>query len=272
MIQIAGTPYYVDGAKSVEDEALRALNEAQMRPITDFVRIVAERSDDALRGDAAAGRCAMEALSGWASAGAMTGASTSRQGDTERLLDLAAISLAHVKARAHATPAQERSSAAWIAKLASMTATAFDDPARGRNNLHAWWSFGQMAAAAATRDMATWSRGRQGLREALSRVGPDGTLPMESARGEKAGAYHDYALQPLAAASALASWANDPLDEGEHAALMRLARHVSALAIPRTAQAWRPYLDGFSAGPRHFSPRLGGDTALMARRPPKVGG
>jgi hypothetical protein len=67
----------------------------------------------------------------------------------------------------------------------------------GTNNHYYWAGFAVMAAGIAADDRKLFDWGVSTYNEAMSRIQPDGTLPLEMARGQRALHYHVFALAPL---------------------------------------------------------------------------
>jgi poly(beta-D-mannuronate) lyase len=66
-----------------------------------------------------------------------------------------------------------------------------------KNNHLYWKAFALAAAGAAIRQPALFDWAVAQYRFALTQISPDGTLPLEMARGGKALHYHCFALKPL---------------------------------------------------------------------------
>ncbi|MFK8252511.1 alginate lyase family protein [Ancylobacter terrae] len=197
--------FYGDAQHSVVDPARRAAHDAAVAPYEAFVRQIAEGADAYRgRGDAAAGRCALDRLAGWARAGALTQALAPGQAQYERNWYLASLALAYLKLKPLATSDDRAVVEGWLSAIAARTAAFVDGRARPGNNLLYWAGLALAASALATGDAGLEARADAILAEGLAAIRPDGTLPAEMARGGKALAYHAFAAEPLVALATIA--------------------------------------------------------------------
>jgi poly(beta-D-mannuronate) lyase len=196
---VFGVSYYTDAHHSVADPQKRARNVAQLQPVRDYLRGVTELVDAAVRGDRAAGRCAWVWFHTWSEASALDG-KVNNQGAYEREWTLGGLALAYLKLRDTGIDdpaARPGVVIAWLAKLARIVEPPYDGPRASRNN-HAYWTGLAVAASGiAANDRALFDWGVAKYRVGADEIAPDGTLPLEMARGERALHYHFYALTPL---------------------------------------------------------------------------
>ncbi len=116
---------------------------------------------------------------------------------------------------------------AWFTRLAEHTVREWSDlPLRKINNHSYWaaWSVMAVAVIDDRRDLFDWSVGQ--FRIAANQVDDQGYLANEMRRSQRALAYHNYALPPLAMIAAFAEANQVDLRGENHGALQRLAERV----------------------------------------------
>jgi len=288
---VEGVSYYTDAQHSVADPTKRAQNVAQLKPIRDYLATVTRLVDAAVVGDDAAGTCAWTWFHAWAQANALDG-TVNRQGAYEREWTLGGLALSFLKLRDSgvADPAGSPGVvASWLAAVARRVEPAYEGPKANANN-HAYWTGLAVAAAGvAADDRALFDWGVAKYKIGVDQITPDGTLPLEMARGERALHYHFYALTPLVMLAELGRANGVDLYGMDGGALHRLVRRlIPAVADPQSFAKPAGAVQDIAAGGRlsvdeiewiepyaaHFpSPAL---DALLARyRPltdPRLGG
>jgi poly(beta-D-mannuronate) lyase len=75
----------------------------------------------------------------------------------------------------------------------------------GRNNHLYWAGFAAMSAGIAVNDRSLFDWGVTTYKDGVDEIAPDGTLPLEMARGQRALHYHLFALAPLVTMAELAA-------------------------------------------------------------------
>ena len=155
-------------------------------------------------GSRSAAQCAMAQILTLVQDHALTGKMSSSQAYYVQGWVVGAIAIAYLKIRDLniQTPQQAESIGAWTHSVGEQTKNYYDShrrPGRGdAQNNHLYWAGVQLAAigvAANNRKdfdwaMATYDNG-------VNQIQPDGSLPLEMARGGRALHYHLYALAPL---------------------------------------------------------------------------
>jgi len=170
-----------------------------MAPLWAFVKYVsAEATSYEQSSDKQAAMCAVGALSGWASAGALQHLD-SRTARLNFGRNLAGIALAYKKVRGTATPDQKASIDSWLKGLGQMTTTVFDgdQTKTPMGNLRYWNGLGAAAVGDVVDDTKLFDWGMEALRIGLCQADADGALPLEMARGQKALDYQTYATSAL---------------------------------------------------------------------------
>lgn len=293
---IRGIGYYTDAASSKIDPALQAEGEALARPLNDYARHVTDMSDRYLdKGDVDAARCTLTWLAAWAGDGAMLGRmlrENNDQPDYLRQWTHAAVAMAYLKTSALATPEQRAAIEPWLKTLSQKNLAYWDNLKHKRNNHYYWTGVGIMATALATHDDALRAVAQGIYRKGIDDIAPDGTLPMEMARGQRALHYHDYATAPLVMMAELARLDGQDWYGWRDHAIERLAERVAAgyqdpswfaqrsgvaqeAAEPKGSSGWVEFYRLRSPHPELFAamhdagpfrdPRLGGNLTLMAR-------
>jgi poly(beta-D-mannuronate) lyase len=227
---VFGVSYYTDAHHSVADPAKRARNVAQLQPIRDYLRGVTESVDGSVRGDRAAAACSWVWFHAWADASALDG-KVNNQGAYEREWTLGGLALAFLKLRDTGVPdptGRPGVVTAWLAKLGRIVEPPYDGPRASRNN-HAYWTGLAVAASGvAANDRALFDWGVAKYRVGADEIAPDGTLPLEMARSERALHYHFYALTPLVMLAELGRANGLDLYAADDGALHRLVKRCLA--------------------------------------------
>ncbi len=202
--------FYAPGtASTVVDSAAMERYRAATQAINRFERGLADLGDahqaDASRkvgaGNPAIAACALDWLAGWAAGQAMLG-KVSQQGGYVRKWSLGTVATAYLRIRdaAGLSPEKKHAVENWIGVWARTvhadytTGTGRDS----RNNNHAYWaalSVGLAAVVGNNQTLFAWAM--DGYRKAAGKIGADGILPLELARGPKALHYHLFSLQAL---------------------------------------------------------------------------
>ncbi|MNV51318.1 Alginate lyase precursor [compost metagenome] len=177
--------------------------------------------------------CAMDWLSSWAEADALLSSDYNHTGKSMRKWALGSLAGAYLQLKFSesqplaAYPQQVRVIESWFGKLADQTVQDWSDLPLNKINNHSYWSaWSVMAAAVALdrRDLFDWSV--EQFRVAAGQVDEDGFLPNEIKRQQRALAYHNYALPPLAMIASFAQANAVDLRKENREALRRLAERV----------------------------------------------
>ena len=202
---IDASSFYIDDKHSVIDPKLYAkYNAAQelYRGVTEQAIEAAERFR--ATGSQAAAECVLKIVVAQSEADAMTGNMSSNQANYVQNWTLGALAATWLKVRA-ANPGSEQDrtkATAWRVRVGRQVQTYFTARHQkatndGTNNHYYWAGYAAMTAAIAGDDRRLFDWGVSTYMEAVSRVQPDGTLPLEMARGARALHYHVFALAPL---------------------------------------------------------------------------
>jgi poly(beta-D-mannuronate) lyase len=280
--------FYVDSASSVADKAIIARNRTALATLDHTLNAVLAMEDKGLAGDKESAVCAGHWLAVWGQGGAMLGLMSSQQATMERKLRTAGMAVGYLKIRQVIDPAERATIDTWMNDLADHVVADQGWPAR-RNNLVYWSGFAAGAVGTATGAVRHLDYSRRVYEAGITDIRPDGTLPMELARRQKALDYTNYALAPLVMAAELAALRGEDWYGHQDGAIHRLVARVlaglhdpkgfAALAgepsvdVPRGGLlGWLAFyrrrfpdrVDGAPAGPFHYS-WLGGDLTLTAK-------
>ncbi|MDR3003479.1 MAG: alginate lyase family protein, partial [Acidovorax sp.] len=223
--------FYTDKASSIVEPALLRQSQQAVAGLNSFAGQVVHWSDDYLRsGEPQAAACALQWLAAWARDGAMLGQMirvNNNQSYYTRQWMLDALALAYLKVREQADAAQTVVIEPWLEQLALANLAYWENPQHRRNNLYYWGGLGVLATGLVTGNETLWRAGRGIYLSGVEEIQPDGSLPFEMTRGQRALHYHGYALAPLVLMAELARLHGEDWYGENHHAIDRLARRVA---------------------------------------------
>jgi poly(beta-D-mannuronate) lyase len=166
--------------------------------------IVKAADDYRTTGSRNAAQCAITQILTLAQEHSLAGKMSSNQAYYVQGWVVGAIAIAYLKTRdtGIATAGQTQTIAKWMQSVGDQTIAYYDGHKRSGNgdsqNNHLYWAGVELAGIGVAADnrkdfdwaMATYDNG-------VNQIQPDGTLPLEMARGGRALHYHLYALAPL---------------------------------------------------------------------------
>ncbi|OON64676.1 alginate lyase [Massilia sp. KIM] len=270
--------YYTDDRSSIVDPVLKARNEAAVKPVNDYLDVVARAANRfQVGGGQEDARCALAWLQAWARQDALLGRMSSNQSYYTRKWTLGGLALNYARVQAAAPAAQRAAIEAWFKRLADAT-MAHADAGKGiRNNHYYWEGLAVTAVGAVTRDARYTDWGRKVFEHAMGQIQPDGSLPHEMARASKALHYHLYAAAPLVMMASILDRRDPALDRLVRFAVDGVAdptpfERMSGVAQERPARApgWiaiyerhadKP-LSAAPPPPNNWDARMGGDRNL----------
>jgi poly(beta-D-mannuronate) lyase len=153
-------------------------------------------------GSRAALHCAAEQTLSLAKENALGGRMSSTQAMYVQGWEAGAIAIAYLKVREDAGlgPADEKLIGSWLLRLGNATRAYYDGQrAKGdKGNNHLYWAGTELiAVGTAANDRSAFDWGIGTYDDGVKEIRPDGTLPREMSRGQRALHYHFYALAPL---------------------------------------------------------------------------
>jgi poly(beta-D-mannuronate) lyase len=145
--------------------------------------------------------CTLSWLKAWADDDALMG-NVNRMGESVRKWALSPIALSYIQIRDEPSlnARQKRAVESWIRRVATAVVNDFsrDTDLSSRRNNHLYWAaWGVASAAAALNDVSMFDWAMERARYGIAQIEPDGTLPLELARGPMAMNYHIFAAMPL---------------------------------------------------------------------------
>jgi poly(beta-D-mannuronate) lyase len=166
--------------------------------------IVAAADDYRNSGSRSAAQCAMTQTLTLAQDHALAGKMSSNQAYYVQGWVAGAIAIAYLKIRdaGLATPQQSEAIASWMQSVGEQTKQYYDAHKKaghgdGQNN-HLYWAGVELAAiGVVANDRKDFDWAMAAYDNGVDQIKPDGSLPLEMARGGRALHYHLYALAPL---------------------------------------------------------------------------
>jgi poly(beta-D-mannuronate) lyase len=193
-----------DPTHSIIDPVRQAAYNKSSNPVKAAGMAIVTAADNyRTTGSPQAAQCAMARIVAMAQDRSLSGKMSSSQAYYVQGWVVGAIAIAYLKVRetGDSTPQQTEMIANWLHSVGEQTRGYYDDHKKSggdKGNNHLYWAGVELAAigvAANNRNdfdwaMATYDNG-------VDQIRPDGTLPLEMARGTRALHYHLYALAPL---------------------------------------------------------------------------
>lgn len=167
-------------------------------------RVVAAADAYQSTGSREAATCALEHMDAAAKDAVFTGKMSSNQAYYVQGWVIGAVSIAYLKVRDSglANKSQKETILPWIEKVVSQSQSYYDahrqKSSGDAQNNHLYWAGVEVAAAGiATNNRQLFDWGMDTYHAGISQIQPDGSLPQEMRRGQRALHYHLYALAPL---------------------------------------------------------------------------
>jgi poly(beta-D-mannuronate) lyase len=191
--------FYSDSKSSVIDPAKWKAYTESSGPYKNLGQVIVDAAD-AWRssGSRDAAACVLRHMEAAARDGVFTGKMSSRQAYYVQGWVIGAIAIGWLKVRDSGleTPALRDLILPWIVSVTRQT-TDFYDSSHALNN-HLYWAGVEAAAAGvAANDRKLFDWALAAYRAGIAEIQPDGSMPLEMARGQRALHYHLYALSPL---------------------------------------------------------------------------
>ncbi len=155
-------------------------------------------------GSRQAAQCAASRIATMAQDKSLSGKMSSSQAYYVQGWVVGAVAIAYLKVRdaRDTTPHQDAMIASWLLSVGAQTKSYYDARRRpgqgdGQNN-HLYWAGVELAAiGVAANDRNDFDWAMRAYDNGVDQIRPDGTLPLEMARGQRALHYHLYAIAPL---------------------------------------------------------------------------
>lgn len=231
--------FYSDSKSSVIDPVKWKAYVESAGPVKNLGdQVVAAADAFRTSGSRAAAECAKTLLNTAAADGAFSGKMSSRQAYYVQGWVIGALGIAYLKIRDSGMVSQDETATwtRWMKAVAQQTMDFYgkemEKPGAQAQNNHLYWAGVEIAAvaiAANDRSMFQWAIST--YKNGIDQITPEGTLPLEMRRGQRALHYHLYAVSPLVY---LAEFGEDnglDLFAENHDALKRLVdRSIAGLA------------------------------------------
>ncbi len=166
--------------------------------------VVAAADDYRNTGSRSAAQCAMTQILTLAQEHALAGKMSSNQAYYVQGWVVGAIAIAYLKSREAglATPQQTQVIASWMQSVGEQTKEYYDAHKKAGHgdsqNNHLYWAGVELAAiGVVANDRKDFDWAMAAYDNGVGQIQPDGSLPLEMARGGRALHYHFYALAPL---------------------------------------------------------------------------
>ncbi len=197
--------FYSDSKSSVIDPEKWKAYVATSGPDKELGQRIVDAAD-AYRttGSREAAECAIHHMDSAAKDGVFTGKMSSNQAYYVQGWVIGAIAIAYLKVRGSGliAPEQANEILPWIVKVVQQTMDYYDTRRQkgtgDAENNHLYWAGVEISAvgiAANNRKLFDW--GMDAYRVGVGEIQPDGTLPLEMRRGQRALHYHLFAAAPL---------------------------------------------------------------------------
>ena len=202
---IVAFDYYSDAKHSKIDAvryaAYQAAGETYHETMADAIQAAEKFRSSGNRG---AAECVLQILKTEAGAQSMTGTMASNQSDYMQGWTIGGLAVSWLKVREAepGSPEDREKVIEWFSQVAQATQKYFTarhqkNNVDGTNNHYYWAGFAVMSVGIAADNRTMFDWGVHTYTEALSRIQPDGSLPLEMDRGQRALHYHAFALMPL---------------------------------------------------------------------------
>jgi len=196
---------YSDSKSSIIDPEKWKAYVASAGPIKTLGQQIVD-AVDAYRtiGSRSAAECALQHMQAAAKDRVLTGKMSSNQAYYVQGWVIGAIAISYLKVRDSilVSPDQKHDIPAWIVEVVQQTMNYYDSRRQKESgdsqNNHLYWAGVEVSAAgivANNRKLFDW--GMDTYREGVAKVEPDGSLPLEMKRGQRALHYHLFAVSPL---------------------------------------------------------------------------
>ncbi len=209
----AGSIYKDTPCKCEIDPDKKAKYEQEVKSVYNFAKSITSLSDlyvatPTERNEIA--QCVAQQIELWAYTDAMLGEHPAPVGYHKSAQVLGAVSLTYLKLQEAENvdyPSVNNNLGQWLRALSQQVIDYYENmagPNTSNNNHRYWDSYHIGTAAIVLNDTELFSWAMQGLEIGINQIQENGTLPLEIQRGDRAHAYHLYALQALTGLAELA--------------------------------------------------------------------
>ena len=197
--------FYSDAKSSIIDPEKWKAYVATSGPYKALGQRIVDAADDyRTTGSREAAECALKHMEAGAKDGVFTGKMSSNQAYYVQGWVIGAIAIAYLKIRDSGliTAEQAHEILPWIVNVVHQTMNYYDARRQkgtgDAENNHLYWAGVEISAAGiAANDRRLFDWGMETYHVGVAQIEPDGSLPLEMRRGQRALHYHLYALAPL---------------------------------------------------------------------------
>lgn len=197
--------FYSDSKSSIIDPEKWKAYVASSGPYKDLGRQIVDAADSyRATGSRDAAECAIQHMEGAAKDGVFTGTMSSNQAYYVQGWVIGAIAIAYLKVRGSGLVHrdQQHEILLWMMKVVQQTKNYYDTRRQRKTgdsiNNHLYWAAVEISAAgiaANNRPLFNW--GMDAYLAGVAEIQPNGSLPLEMKRGQRALHYHLFAAAPL---------------------------------------------------------------------------
>lgn len=225
---VEGVNWYADRQSSVVDDAKRKLHMAKLKPLHDFLGVVAKEVDaSATAGKAAPNlACATANLTNWAKSKALLAPPKWSPALAEQTIAVVGLNFIAIKLRG-ASIRLEPEIEVWIR---SATRVITDTYARNdvRQNLYVWSGVAAASSDLLLPDQRFRAYHTRVWQAAIAQIGQDGYVQSELARAGRSLVYHNFLRSALSALSLIRSKLGMPPNSADNGAMLRLSSVINA--------------------------------------------
>jgi poly(beta-D-mannuronate) lyase len=197
--------FYSDAKSSVIDPEKWKAYVATSGPYKALGQRIVDAADSyRTTGSREAAQCALQHMEAAAKDGVFTGKMSSNQAYYVQGWVIGAIAIAYLKVRGSGliTAEQAHEILPWIVNVVHQTMDYYDTRRQkgtgDAENNHLYWAGVEISAAGiAANDRKLFDWGMDAYKVGVAQIEPDGSLPLEMRRGQRALHYHLYAVAPL---------------------------------------------------------------------------
>jgi len=227
-----------DPTHSIIDPVRQAAYNASANPVKFAGQAIVKSADDfRTTGSRAAAACTMTRVLTMAREKSLTGHMSSSQAYYVQGWVAGAIAIAYLKVReaSNVTPEQATLIGNWLHSIGQQTRDYYDQHTKsGKGNNHLYWAGVQLAATGvAANNRSDYDWGLATYDNGVNQIQPDGSLPLEMARGARALHYHLYAIAPLVLLAEFGEANHQDFYAHNHSAIHRLIKFsIDGVADP----------------------------------------
>lgn len=260
--------FYTDKRGSIVDPNIEAANQRATRDLRNALIKIDQMSD---RKDPE--RCVASWLSSWSAQRVLTGPPANREAMYTIIDYAAAYGILYLKVYDQVPASRRAEIEPWLERLATVGMNTFRGTAPSEhNNLYYWSALAPAVVWLSTQKREFGDYAITVFNGISTQVSPEGFLPLELARGQRALTYHAYALEALVPLWRILRAGGAAIDPSAEDALRRLAAQALRQACNPTEVAGLAGASQEAVVPQQFAwrllvtPPLAGECSLDATK------